>query len=44
MTTLEKLYTVSLVKLTFVQYFIVHNCKNSITRIFVYKCLYLIMF
>jgi hypothetical protein len=32
------------IKLTFEQYFIVYNCKNSNTKIFVYKYLYLIMF
>jgi hypothetical protein len=41
---LEQLYTVGLIKLTLVQYFIVQNCKNSNTRIFIYKYLHLIMF
>jgi hypothetical protein len=33
-TPLEQLYTVGLNKLTHVQYFIVHNCRNSNTKIF----------
>jgi hypothetical protein len=41
---LEQLDTAGLTKLTFVQYFIVQNCKNSNTRIFVYKYLPFIMF
>jgi hypothetical protein len=43
-TPLEQLYTVGLTKLTLVQYFMVHNCKNSNIKIFVYKYLHLIMF
>jgi hypothetical protein len=44
MNTLEPLYTVSLTKLTFVLWFIVHNCKNSNIRIFIYNYLHLLMF
>jgi hypothetical protein len=44
MNPLEQLDTVDLTKLTFVQYVIVPNCKNSNTRIFVYKYLHFIMF
>jgi hypothetical protein len=44
MNTLDQLYTVGLIKLTFEQYFIVHNYKNLNTKIFVYTYLYLIMF
>jgi hypothetical protein len=43
MNTLKPLYIVGLTKLTFVEYFIVQNCKNSNTRIFVYKYLHLLM-
>jgi hypothetical protein len=43
-TPLKPLYTVGLTKLTFVQYCIIQNCKNSNTRIFVYKYLHCIMF
>jgi hypothetical protein len=34
MNTLEPLYTVGLTKLTFMQQFLVQNCKKSNTRIF----------
>jgi hypothetical protein len=44
MNPLEQPDTMGLTKLTFVQYFIVQNCKNSNTRIFVYKYLHLLMF
>jgi hypothetical protein len=44
MNTPEPLYTVSSIKFTFEQYFIVHNCKNSNIKIIAYKYLYLIMF
>jgi hypothetical protein len=44
MNPLEQPYTVGLIKLILVQYFIVPNCKNSNTKIFVYKYLYLILF
>jgi hypothetical protein len=44
MNTLEQLYTMGLIKLIFVLYFMVHNCKNSNTKIIAYKYLYLIMF
>jgi hypothetical protein len=40
MNTLEQLYTVGLTKLSFVQYFLVQNYKNSNKRIFVYKYLH----
>jgi hypothetical protein len=43
-TPVEQLYIVGLTKLTLVKYFIVRNCKNSNTKIFVYKYLYLVMF
>jgi hypothetical protein len=32
MDTIEKLYIMGLIKLTFVQYFIVHNYKNIIQK------------
>jgi hypothetical protein len=44
MNTPEPLYIVGLTKLTFVLLFLVQNCKNSNTRIFVYKYLHFIMF
>jgi hypothetical protein len=40
----RELYIVGLIKLTFEQYFIVQNSKNSNTRIIVYKYIHLIMF
>jgi hypothetical protein len=44
MNILEPLYIVGLTKLTFVQYFIVQNYKNSNTRIFIYKHLHFKIF
>jgi hypothetical protein len=44
MNILEPLYIVVLTKLTFVQYFIVQNYKNSNTRIFIYKHLHFRIF
>jgi hypothetical protein len=44
MNTLEPLYTVGLSKLTFEQYFIVHNYKNSDTKINIYNYLCLKIF
>jgi hypothetical protein len=43
MNTLERLCTVGLTKPTFMQQILIQNCKNSNTRIFVYKYLHLVM-
>jgi hypothetical protein len=44
MNPIKKPYTVGLTKLTFVQYFIVQNFKNSDNKIIVYKYLCLHIF
>jgi hypothetical protein len=44
MNSLQQPDVVGLTKLTFVQYFIVQNCKNSITKLIVYTYLHFIMF
>jgi hypothetical protein len=43
MNTFEPLYTVGLTKLTFPQYFLVQNYKNSNAKIIIYKYLHFIM-
>jgi hypothetical protein len=43
-TPLEQIVTVGLTKFIFVLYFIIQNCKNSNTKILVYKYLHMIMF
>jgi hypothetical protein len=42
--TLEAIYTVGLTKLSLMQFLLVQNCKNSITKLIVYKYLHFIIF